>query len=93
MYFSSVEPFLFKVETWQKYLSTINEVLNKWWFVQQKWIYLAEIYSGKDIVYILPEEVEQFNKLNEVYKDVCILAVVLIYTAVIFAYIKLIFFL
>lgn len=69
-YFSSVEPFLSKVETWQKNLSTANEVLNKWWFVQQKWIYLAEIYASKEIFYILPERAEQFNELNQFYKEV-----------------------
>lgn len=50
----------------------MNEVLNKWWYVQQKWIYLAEIYAGKDILNILPERVEQFIELNNFYKDVCI---------------------
>lgn len=69
--FSSVEPFLTKVETWQKNLSTVNEVLNKWWFVQQKWIYLAEIYSANEMLHILPEQSKEFNKINQVYKEVC----------------------
>lgn len=73
MFSSSVEPFLSKVETWQKNLSTVNEVLNKWWYVQQKWIYLAEIYAGNDILQILPERAEQFIELNNFYKDVRIL--------------------
>lgn len=73
MFYSSVEPFLSKVETWQKNLSTVNEVLNKWWFVQQKWIYLAQIYSGKEIEFILPEKSAKFNELNKMYKDVCIM--------------------
>jgi hypothetical protein len=71
--FSSVEPFLSKVETWQKHLSTVNEVLNKWWFVQQKWIYLAEIYTSKEIAYILPEKTEEFNELNQFYKEVSLI--------------------
>lgn len=72
MFYSSVEPFLEKVETWQKNLSTVNEVLNKWWYVQQKWIYLAEIYAGKDILFISPEKAEQFNELNKFYREVCV---------------------
>jgi len=48
----------------------VNEVLNKWWFVQQKWIYLAEIYAGKNILNILPEKAEKFNELNKFYQEV-----------------------
>lgn len=70
--FSSVEPFLTKVEIWQKNLSTVNEVLNKWWFVQQKWIYLAEIYGGNEMLYIESEKVERFNEINKLYEEVCI---------------------
>lgn len=79
-YFSSVEPFLSKVETWQKNLSTVNEVLNKWWFVQQKWIYLSEIYASKEIAYTLPEKNEKFNELNQFYKEVFIIYVLRILT-------------
>jgi len=60
-----------KVETWQKNLSTINEVLNKWWYIQKKWIYLSEIYAGKDILNILPEKSEKFDELNKFYQEVC----------------------
>lgn len=71
--FSSVEPFLSKVETWLKNLSTVNEILNKWWFVQKKWIYLFEIYAGKENLHVLPEKLDDFYKLNKLYKEVCIL--------------------
>lgn len=67
---SSVEPFLEKVDTLQKYLSTVNEVLNKWWYVQQKWIYLSEIYARKDILNILSEKSKKFNELNKFYQEV-----------------------
>lgn len=68
--FSSVEPFLTKVEILQKNLSTVNEVLNKWWFVQQKWIYLAEIYGSNEMLYIESGKVEQFNEINILYEEV-----------------------
>lgn len=74
--FSSVEPFLSKVEVWQKNLSTVNEVLNKWWFVQQKWIYLSEIYGSKEMQYLLPDKTDQFYELSKFYKEVIDTAII-----------------
>lgn len=65
-----MEPFLSTVETWQKNLSVVNEVLNKWWFVQQKWTCLAEIHAGKELAHVLPANAERFDELNDVYREV-----------------------
>ncbi|VVC32081.1 Dynein heavy chain, domain-2,Dynein heavy chain domain,Dynein heavy chain, domain-1,Dynein heavy chain, P- [Cinara cedri] len=66
----SVEPFLIEVETWQKNLSIVNEVLNKWWFVQQKWFHLAQIFGRNDFSYILPKKIKKLNELNTFYKEI-----------------------
>lgn len=71
-----MEPFLIEVEIWQKNLSIVNEVLNKWWYLQQKWFHLANIFAGNEISNILPKKAEQFIELNNFYKKVCIIIII-----------------
>ncbi|XP_050548553.1 dynein axonemal heavy chain 10-like isoform X2 [Daktulosphaira vitifoliae] len=71
---NAVEPFLITVENSRKKLSTINEVLNKWWSLQQKLISLAEIYLNKELKTNFTEEVNQVKDFLKLYRNVMIYA-------------------
>ena len=63
-------PFLPQIQTWEKTLSIISEVLEIWLVVQRKWIYLEAIYLSPDIRSQLPEESRKFDAINNTYRKV-----------------------
>ncbi|XP_037090995.1 dynein heavy chain 10, axonemal-like [Pollicipes pollicipes] len=65
-----VGPFLPQIQSWEKTLSVIAEVLEIWLVVQRKWIYLEAIYLSPDIRSQLPEEARKFDAINSMYKKI-----------------------
>nr|XP_054773560.1 dynein axonemal heavy chain 10-like [Lytechinus pictus] len=65
-----IGPFLNQVQTWEKSLSLIGEVLEVWLVVQRKWMYLESIFIGGDIRSQLPEEAKKFDAIDKTFKKV-----------------------
>ncbi|PIK48528.1 putative dynein heavy chain 10, axonemal isoform X3 [Apostichopus japonicus] len=65
-----VGPFLGQVQTWEKSLSLIGEVLEVWLVVQRKWMYLESIFIGGDIRSQLPEEAKKFDAIDKLFKKI-----------------------
>ncbi|XP_034231069.1 dynein heavy chain 2, axonemal [Thrips palmi] len=65
-----VEPFVEKVDFWEKALSLILEVLETTLTVQRQWLYLENIFTGEDIRKQLPTETEDFNQLSELWMEI-----------------------
>lgn len=61
--------FLREVTSWQLLLSNADAVINAWFEVQRKWMYLESIFIGsKDIRIQLPEDSKRFDKIDEDFK-------------------------
>ena len=65
-----IGPFLNTVQTWEKSLSLISEVIEIWIVVQRKWMYLEGIFVGGDIRAQLPEEAKKFDIIDKLFKKV-----------------------
>ncbi|XP_041455872.1 dynein heavy chain 10, axonemal-like [Lytechinus variegatus] len=65
-----IGPFLNQVQTWEKSLSLIGEVLEVWLVVQRKWMYLESIFIGGDIRSQLPEEAKKFDAIDKTFKKI-----------------------
>jgi hypothetical protein len=65
-----IGPFLPAVQTWEKTLSLISQVLDEWLLVQRKWIYLEEIFEGGDIRQQLPDEARKFDDIDKAFQKV-----------------------
>jgi dynein heavy chain len=59
-----------RVETWDRDLNRINEVIELWMIVQRKWQYLERIFSFDDIKMQLPDEAKKFGKTDTNYKKI-----------------------
>ncbi|XP_070572584.1 dynein axonemal heavy chain 10-like isoform X2 [Ptychodera flava] len=65
-----IGPFLGNVQSWEKSLSLIAEVLEIWMVVQRKWMYLESIFIGGDIRSQLPEEAKKFDAIDKMFKKI-----------------------
>ena len=65
-----VGPFLSNVQSWEKRLSHISEVVEVWIVVQRKWMYLEGIFIGGDIRHQLPEEAKKFDVIDKSFKKI-----------------------
>lgn len=65
-----IGPFLNTVQTWEKSLSLISEVIEIWIIVQRKWMYLEGIFVGGDIRSQLPEEAKKFDIIDKLFKKI-----------------------
>ena len=65
-----IGPFLSVVQTWEKSLSLISEVIDIWIVVQRKWMYLESIFVGGDIRSQLPEEAKKFDNIDKSFRKV-----------------------
>ena len=65
-----VGPFLENVQSWEKKLSHISEVVEVWMVVQRKWMYLEGIFIGGDIRHQLPEEAKKFDLIDKAFKKI-----------------------
>ena len=61
--------FLEEVSTWQKKLSTADQVIAIWFEVQRTWSHLESIFIGsEDIRKQLPEDSKRFDDIDENFK-------------------------
>lgn len=66
--------FLQEVSTWQKKLSTADQVIGIWMEVQRTWSHLESIFIGsEDIRNQLPEDSKRFDGIDTDFK-VCFLS-------------------
>ena len=66
MMFSAFKgPFEERIETWDKTLSLVSEVLDEWMAVQRNWLYLQPIFDSEDINKQLPTEGKRFATVDK----------------------------
>ena len=64
--------FLTEVSTWQKKLSTADQVISVWMEVQRTWSHLESIFIGsEDIRSQLPEDSARFDGIDTDFKVTC----------------------
>ena len=62
--------FLEEVSTWQKKLSTADQVISIWFEVQRTWSHLESIFIGsEDIRNQLPEDSKRFDGIDTDFKE------------------------
>ncbi|KOB71862.1 putative Ciliary dynein heavy chain, partial [Operophtera brumata] len=57
------------LDTWERRLSLISEIIEEWLATQRKWLYLEGIFVGGDIRVQLPEEAKKCQKSLNDYLD------------------------
>ncbi|XP_041985040.1 dynein axonemal heavy chain 10 [Aricia agestis] len=67
-----IGPFLSVVQTWERKLSLISEVIEEWLMTQRKWLYLEGIFVGGDIRTQLPEEAKKFDDIDRSYRKIMV---------------------
>ena len=65
-----VGPFFTVVDALEKTLSTISEVMEAWFMVQRKWMYLEGIFMAGDIREQLAEEAKRFEAIDRSVRTV-----------------------
>ena len=61
--------FLEEVSSWQRKLSTADQVIAIWFEVQRTWSHLESIFIGsEDIRQQLPEDSKRFDQIDEDFK-------------------------
>ncbi|XP_028992315.1 dynein axonemal heavy chain 2 isoform X2 [Betta splendens] len=63
-----VKVFEQEVDCWERQLSQVLEVIEMILTVQRQWIYLENIFQGKDIREQLPQECKQFEDISSSWK-------------------------
>mmetsp|Transcript_46773 Transcript_46773/g.83798 ORF Transcript_46773/g.83798 Transcript_46773/m.83798 type:complete len:4084 (-) Transcript_46773:846-13097(-) len=58
-----------RVESWDKKLTLMWEVIDEWVNVQKAWMYLEFIFSSDDIKRQLPEESRKFAQVDKDFRD------------------------
>lgn len=62
--------FYDEISTWQQKLSNADQVINTWFEVQRKWMYLESIFIGsEDIRSQLPEDAKRFDGIDRKFKE------------------------
>ncbi|CAK1584360.1 unnamed protein product [Parnassius mnemosyne] len=65
-----IGPFLSVVQTWERRLSLISEVIEEWLATQRKWLYLEGIFVGGDIRSQLPDEAKKFDDIDRSFRRI-----------------------
>ncbi|CAH1128373.1 unnamed protein product [Ceutorhynchus assimilis] len=66
-----IDFFLEEVSDWQKKLGNADQVIQVYFDVQRKWMYLESIFIGsEDIRSQLPEDSKRFDRIDREFKDV-----------------------
>lgn len=60
--------YLTEVEQWIRTLSLISDVIKLWSIVQQKWMYLENIFIGSNLQY--SEEAKRFDIADKLYRKI-----------------------
>ncbi|XP_063229306.1 dynein axonemal heavy chain 10 [Bacillus rossius redtenbacheri] len=68
-----IGPFLGLVQTWEKNLSLIGEVIDAWMEVQRRWMYLEGIFLSGDIRAQLPDEARKFDDIDKEFRKIMLL--------------------
>lgn len=58
------------VETWERKLHLIDQVLDEWLYCQRNWRYLQNIFTVPDIQKQLPSEAADFRHVDTKWKDI-----------------------
>ncbi|XP_060520898.1 dynein beta chain, ciliary-like [Cylas formicarius] len=66
-----IDYFLDEVSDWQRKLSNADQVIQIYFEVQRKWMYLESIFIGsEDIRLQLPEDSKRFDRIDREFKDI-----------------------
>ena len=60
-------PFREEVTLWITKLSTVSEMIEQWYLVQNNWIYMEAVFSSGDIAKQLPGEAKRFSNIDKNY--------------------------
>ncbi|XP_077357601.1 dynein axonemal heavy chain 2 isoform X2 [Festucalex cinctus] len=63
-----VKAFDKEVDTWERQLSQVMEIIEMVLTVQRQWLYLENIFQGKDIREQLPQECKEFEEISSSWK-------------------------
>ena len=63
------KPFEEEIESWDKTLGLVSEVIDEWIKVQRNWLYLQPIFDSDDIQKRLPLESKRFNTVDKNWRQ------------------------
>ncbi|XP_022171452.1 dynein heavy chain 3, axonemal-like isoform X1 [Myzus persicae] len=67
-----IKPFEEEMDTWEKKLILMQEILDLWISVQGIWMYLGPIFSSEDINRQMPEEARNFRAVDAIWRQIMI---------------------
>ncbi|KAK2951696.1 putative Dynein axonemal heavy chain 1 [Blattamonas nauphoetae] len=59
-----------EIETWEKKMNSLQELIDEWIKCQRGWMYLYAIFTQPDIIRQMPQEARQFNEIDTSWKDI-----------------------
>jgi dynein heavy chain len=62
--------FMQRARNWKQTIKSVQELLDEWLLCQQRWVYLAPIFSSEDINRQLPVEGRKYTAVDSAWKKV-----------------------